>query len=260
MPWNAESSAGAETHGLRSVERSPALVVSPHLDDAVFSCGEWMAGHPGCIVVTVFAGTPRDAAMRTPWDLQCGFAHAAEAMAARQHEDASALALLGAKPVWLSFRDAQYGESATPAEVANRLCDVLARLRPEQVLLPLGLFHSDHHLTHVAGCLTVARAIASGVLPSSTPVMGYEDMPYRSMRGHLQQRLAALENAGVEATPAVPDAVCGKSLKAKAVGCYASQLRAFGPDGLPDVARPERLWHLRDIGGIAGERGTRHAA
>jgi LmbE family N-acetylglucosaminyl deacetylase len=33
------------------------LVVSPHCDDAVLSCGSLLETHPGSAVVTVFAGT-----------------------------------------------------------------------------------------------------------------------------------------------------------------------------------------------------------
>ena len=29
-------------------------VISPHLDDGVFACGEMLAAHPGSVVVTVF--------------------------------------------------------------------------------------------------------------------------------------------------------------------------------------------------------------
>jgi len=34
------------------------LVISPHLDDAVFSCRQLLAQAPGSVVVTVFAGIP----------------------------------------------------------------------------------------------------------------------------------------------------------------------------------------------------------
>ena len=34
----------------------PVLVVSPHLDDAVYSAGQFLAGRPGAVVVTMFAG------------------------------------------------------------------------------------------------------------------------------------------------------------------------------------------------------------
>jgi hypothetical protein len=34
------------------------LVVSPHLDDAVFGCGELIASRPGATVARLFAGPP----------------------------------------------------------------------------------------------------------------------------------------------------------------------------------------------------------
>ena len=60
------------------------VVISPHLDDAVFSCGDWLATHPGAIVMTVFAGVPRDGALHTEWDNRCGFADASHAILARR--------------------------------------------------------------------------------------------------------------------------------------------------------------------------------
>ena len=37
-------------------ELDRVVIVSPHLDDAVLGCGNFMAAHPGAVVVTVFAG------------------------------------------------------------------------------------------------------------------------------------------------------------------------------------------------------------
>jgi hypothetical protein len=51
------------------------LVVSPHLDDAVLSCGRWLAAHPGTLVVTVFAGVPSNGNRLTDWDARCGFSN-----------------------------------------------------------------------------------------------------------------------------------------------------------------------------------------
>src|SRR4051794_5566646 len=102
--------------------RAPLAVVSPHLDDAVFSCAGLIAAHPGTTVVTVFGGVPADAAQRvTDWDRDCGFANAAEAMAARRREDVEALALLGARPQVLDFCDSQYGATPTCRAVADAL-------------------------------------------------------------------------------------------------------------------------------------------
>jgi len=43
------------------------LVVSPHLDDAVLSCGRLLAGRPGSVVATVFAGVPSRPDQCTDW-------------------------------------------------------------------------------------------------------------------------------------------------------------------------------------------------
>src|SRR5436305_15085471 len=85
-------------------ELDRVVVVSPHLDDAVLSCARFMAAHPGCTVVTVFAGTPPayPEPMRL-WDEQSGFAPGDDVMDARRHEDCAALAVLDATPHHLDF-------------------------------------------------------------------------------------------------------------------------------------------------------------
>ncbi|MCV5262168.1 PIG-L family deacetylase, partial [Escherichia coli] len=77
------------------------LVISPHLDDGVFGCGQLLAAHPGSTVLTVFAGVP-EAAPAPEWDRRCGFTSAQAAMAARREEDRRALTRLAARPLWLS--------------------------------------------------------------------------------------------------------------------------------------------------------------
>jgi LmbE family N-acetylglucosaminyl deacetylase len=216
------------------------IVISPHLDDAVFGCGALLAGHPGSIVVTLFAGVPRGAEARTTeWDRRCGFADARQAIAARRAEDERALALLGARPYWLDFGDSQYGCTPPVEALSAALREALAPLASDATVLPLGLFHSDHLLAHAASL----RALRE--LPPR-PVAVYEDALYRGLRGLLQQRLAELARAGLTLTPArLPraDAAC-EAAKARAVARYASQLRAFGPGGLDDAARAERCWQI----------------
>lgn len=216
------------------------LVVSPHLDDAVFGCGQWLAAHPGATVVTVFAGVPRAAGRCTEWDARCGFASAAEAVEARRAEDRRALALLGARPHWLGFADRQYGETPAVEQVAQALCALLRELRPRRLLFPLGLFHSDHLLVHAAS--TLALQASPGLA-----AWAYEDCLYRGLPGVLQARLAGLQAAGVRATPARWPAADGAQTarrKAAAVRAYESQLRAFGAGGHEDTAQPERYWTL----------------
>src|SRR5919106_5159209 len=71
------------------------LVVSPHLDDAVFGCGELLAACPGSIVTTVFAGAPKHSEL-TEWDAAAGFRAGQDVMAARREEDQQALTIVGA--------------------------------------------------------------------------------------------------------------------------------------------------------------------
>lgn len=215
----------------------PALLVSPHLDDAVFGCGQWLGAHPGTRVVTVFTGLPADGGMRTDWDTRCGFASAREAVLARREEDRAALALLGGEPCWLDFGDSQYGVTPTVEAVAGALSPLLERQGEDDAFVfPLGLFHSDHRLVHEA-CMAAWRR-------HPRPALLYEDALYRAMPGLLQQRLAELLRLGLQLTPAKEKPVEAAATKARAVQCYASQLRAFGPDGYDDTARPERRWRF----------------
>jgi LmbE family N-acetylglucosaminyl deacetylase len=213
------------------------IVISPHLDDAVFACGALLAANPGSLVVTLFAGVPADAGQCTAWDARSGFADAAQAMHARREEDRRALALLEARPLWLEFTDSQYGASPTAGQLSAALQQALRGLAPETLLYPLGLFHSDHRLAHEAS------HAAAGALPGLRPLL-YEDALYRGLRGLLQQRLAELARSGCSLTPARLPADAGSARKAQAVQAYASQLRALGADGYADTAQPERYWRV----------------
>jgi LmbE family N-acetylglucosaminyl deacetylase len=221
------------------------IVISPHLDDAVFACGALLAAHPGSLVVTLFAGLPEQARQRhTAWDARSGFADAEQAMRARREEDRRALALLEARPLWLEFSDSQYGDSPAIDTLSAALQRALSGLAPETLLYPLGLFHSDHRLAHAAS------HAAAGALPGLRPLL-YEDALYRGLHGVLQQRLAELAHSGCSLTPARLPAGTGSARKAQAVQAYASQLRALGPDGYADTAQAERYWRPDPPAGAA---------
>jgi LmbE family N-acetylglucosaminyl deacetylase len=222
------------------------LVISPHLDDAVFSCGAALAASPGAVVCTVFAGAPGEAVV-TDWDTQCGFANAHQAMHERRAEDAAALDALGARPVHLNLLDSQYAgdASASPEEIASALTGVIRANALPTLYIPLGLFHSDHRLVHDA-CRKAWRAE-----PALTCI-AYEDALYRRMNGLVQSRLADLAQDGITATPVserIDTDALARNLAAKqrAVSRYASQLRAFGPNGYDDVFAPERCWTLQPV-------------
>lgn len=221
-------------------------VVSPHLDDGVFSCGALLAARPGSVVVTALAGR-RGVALPpkwegvTPWDAACGFAPGDDVIAARRAEDREALSILGASPVWLDFPDAQYGPSPSPAALCRALDRVVERLSPELVVLPLGLFHSDHVLVSDSA-LGLVRA------RPRVAFHAYEDAMYRRLEGRTEEALQRVRRRGITPIPveisAPPDCL---ERKLRAVQCYRSQLRGLatpGRLGHDDALAPERFWRL----------------
>jgi len=90
------------------IDTEPIAIISPHLDDAVFSCGALLASRPGSYVVTVFAGGPDSMKQLTGWDRQCGFCEGQDVIAARRQEETAALASLSASPIFLDLWDHQY--------------------------------------------------------------------------------------------------------------------------------------------------------
>lgn len=215
------------------------LVISPHLDDAVFSCGEIIAAHPGAVVATVLAAAPPAFAGTTSWDAASGFDNATQAICARRMEDERALALLSAVPVWLDFHDSQYQASPSLKQLQSALQSIITTHQPDTILLPAGLFHSDHVLVHQAAISLWSRHANKNWLV-------YEEAHYRRLPGLLQARLSAMAQDGIVMTP-IDIAVPGHALlKSQAVHCYHSQLLAFAATGIDnrDLFAPERLWQM----------------
>jgi len=123
------------------------VVLSPHVDDGVFSLGAWIAratrAGTRVRVVTVLAGDPSSARPAGPWDRKGGFRTAGEAARARREEERRACALLGATPVWLHYGDEQYGRGAGDEEIWS---DVVASVEGADTILAPGcpLEHEDH--------------------------------------------------------------------------------------------------------------------
>ncbi|SDV49128.1 PIG-L deacetylase family protein [Chitinasiproducens palmae] len=230
------------------------LLISPHYDDGIFSCGELLASHDDCVVVTVFTGVPSDPGLSTDWDRACGFRTSREAMVERQRENEAALDRVGAVSANLGFFDSQYEQTPSVEAVAAALVRAIDRYRPTCAVTPLGLFHSDHLLCADAALSAFERVPSIGTV-------AYEDALYRRMPTLAQRRLATLLARGIGATPAFVYETPGdrapaaeadhrarwRQQKRSAVGAYTSQLKAFGSGGYDDVDAPEHYWHLRNI-------------
>ncbi|WP_158244320.1 PIG-L deacetylase family protein [Trinickia dabaoshanensis] len=222
---------------------APLCVVSPHLDDAVFSCGMLLASRPGSIVCTVFCGEPHPPQC-TPWDRCAGHADSSEALRARIAEDEQALAILGAQAVRLPFLDSQYGATPTIDALARALTRMWREAGSPRLVVPLGLYHSDHVLVGDA-----CRSLVREERLSDTLV--YEDALYRTIRGVARARYEALAQEGFRFSPLEDSMAASLSpprsanAKWRAVHAYRSQLRALRDAHPYDLAEPER-YHLID--------------
>src|SRR3954463_13831402 len=102
--------------GRRAARDDPCVVqivvLSAHLDDAVFSLGAAIAATSRAgvdvVILTVLAGDPSSRVTAGAWDAEAGFATAGEAARARGLEDERACAEVAARPVWLPYSDVQY--------------------------------------------------------------------------------------------------------------------------------------------------------
>lgn len=249
---------------------SRIALLSPHLDDAVLSCGSLIADATvrgiDVLVITLFNGRPEPpvspAAAR--FHARCG--HTDEnAMAEREREDDQALSLLGARTIRLGLPEALYRKDDRGRHVYNGDTDIFVQqlpqardfldvvadgtrsvvetAEPDLVLAPLGVGgHIDHLLVREA-----ARAL-------DHPTWHYEDVPYL-LYDRCEGWQDALSLRDAVHHDATPD---GWSAKLTAIDCYASQreLLWYNPprwrEELTDYAATvgggsatERLWTLR---------------
>jgi len=142
-----------------------AVVLSPHLDDAVLSCWSVLAREGEVLVLNVLTEAPAPGRPRV-WDELTGAADPAERMRERVAEDRAALALAGRKPVNLGLR-------APADEIAEgELGAALQALVPEECELhvPAGIGgHPGHVLVRRAGLALAGER---------RPAWLYADLPY----------------------------------------------------------------------------------
>lgn len=156
---------------MRSGSQAPAVVLSPHLDDAVIDCWSVLNSEPSVTVVNVFAGVP-SSDMLVHWDRLCGADHSAAFVERRRAEDREALQLLGREPVNLPFLAEPY-RRPHQAPTFRTLDAALTRELDEVSLVyapaVLGTVHPDHLLV---------RSYALALARSGVPVQLYADLPY----------------------------------------------------------------------------------
>lgn len=161
---------------LRHDPCAPALILSPHPDDAVIDCWSVLTGAADVEVTNVFAGLPH-AGEVAHHDRLAGARDSAAHMTRRLHDDRAVLGRGGRTPRNLPFlaRAYRHGRpepsfAALDGELVGRASAVSSVYAPAA----LGTPHPDHELVR-AYALRLARA--------GMPVWLYADLPYCTVYG-----------------------------------------------------------------------------
>lgn len=152
----------------------PAVILSPHLDDAVLSCWHLLAGPGEVRVINVFAGSPPPGTGASWWDRASGATDSVQRMAERRAEDSQAIAIAGRSATHLDFLDEQYDPAGqSVASVVSTLQDLID---PGAVIYaPAALGdHGDHERV---------RSAALALAASGQTVRLYADHPHAVRRG-----------------------------------------------------------------------------
>jgi len=251
------------------------IFLSPHFDDAVYSCGGTLGVQLSSglrpLVITIFGGIPSAQTQLSPFATQVhremginpsqGIGAAIET---RRLEDAAALDYLQVDYLWLDYLEAIYRGTppfyATKEQViggdvhnsdltidhqlAQDLVALAERLPDAAWYVPMGVGrHVDHQLVSSA---------ADRLVQHGSKVYLYEELPYVLTAGALQARMQELgeqlEPALVEMSEMIP-------LRIEASDMYSSQIGPnFGDAASMHKAMETYTHNIRPIETICLER------
>ena len=264
LTWRLQRLQAAERvrpAAVRHDPGAPALLLSPHLDDAVFSCWSVLTAPAELRIANVFAGIPPSGFL-TPWDEWCGATESAHVVRTRLAEDRVALALAGREAANLPLLDAQYqSRRPTLAEIDAEVAAVAPAASLVYAPAAVGVPHHDHRLVR-----EYARALAA----AGMPLVLYADFPYAVRSGGWPAWVRegqgsaahpfwgpALRGVARRADAAVavlaPDAA---RAKVEAMRTYRTQFRVLDHKGeLSDLAISGRevFWRLPPAAARAGD-------
>jgi len=242
-----------------------ALALSPHLDDAAFSCGGTLAllARAGWRVTmaTVFTASvadPKGFALACQTDK--GLGADIDYMALRRDEDRAAADALGIPPPHhLPFREAPHRGYASPPELfaevrpgdgivpdlIRAFGELVTATAPDLILAPQAVGgHVDH--------IQVVRALE--ILAPETPILWWRDFPYSIREAAPREPLA--ERFAAFPIETVPYDAAAQAAKHAACAAYASQLgfQFGGVDKLGlQLAREGGVERFRRQGALPGD-------
>lgn len=165
------------TPSLRHAAGAPAVLLSPHLDDAVIDCWSELTAPAPLQVVNIFDAAPPSGTLAF-WDRLAGAEDSAALMAERVAEDRAALALAGRRPAGGGLRADPYRSAREAPTLATLDAAIAAACggAASRLLAPaaLGTPHPDHLLV---------REYALAAVHAGLPVELYADVPYATAYG-----------------------------------------------------------------------------
>lgn len=188
-------------------------VISPHLDDAIFSLGEHLAGRVATIICP-FGGTPRDGVGKAKYERLIA-----------EHD--LVCTKMGLHYVNGHYLDDVYSDTRDIRDLAGWLYDMLNVADATDVWMPFGIHHPDHLLVTLASLEAVDRFDIGFCM--------YEELPYRVLYPR-QVNHDVVEDA--ELLGYTPNL----ELKKEMCRMYASQI---GDEIERCLYVPERLWRIR---------------
>lgn len=246
-----------------------AIYLSPHLDDAVLSCGgqihELARAGRRVAIVTFAAGEPPPGELSPlALELHRRWGLGEDAVAVRRREDREACRTLGAEPKQWEFADALYRrDPATGRPLYDSMRELFAAPHPRDGLLVEELagrlgrlaaagrvvapLAAGGHVDHVLCRRAAEAAFGAGLLY-------YEDFPYSRRRRTVRRALGGRALAGralgerrrwEPLTQPLGEAAI--EARCRAIACYGSQLGTAFSD-LEQMRRQVRR-HARRVGG-----------
>jgi LmbE family N-acetylglucosaminyl deacetylase len=225
------------------------VVLSPHLDDAVFSCWH-LLGRRGATVITVFAGTPSKDEL-TLWNLLCGQPSSIKMTRLRLDENQSVFENLGVPFHNLKYLDRQYRPGKRNIQdIAN----TILKKTGENVVFfaPLAAGSLWRHPDHITLRKVGQRLAVQGYDVSFYADIPYMQMPFFTDAGYERRMMArAGRITGTPVVAKVEELDEGSYLKKrKAMRQYETQYKmanlvSFGTLGRKANAQREAVFHKK---------------
>lgn len=200
------------------------IILSPHLDDAIFSCWH-IISQPNSEVFTIFSGIP-PSGTSTIWDRICGEADSQLMMKNRIRENQIAFKPTNTKLTNLGYLDNQYRKNVVSI---NDISDKIDQLAGEdaEFYAPLALGQYWRHPDH-----KIVRLVGQELSKRGRKVSYYTDIPYMRLptsnklqyKNNLQDKARRLMSKPVRLMINVLSDQ-QEQAKLSAMACYKSQLK-----------------------------------